>query len=357
MTEREKAGEDAAKHSGEVLRYLDRLYAEGGRHSACRATNPNELDEWQRRARPKLRELIGLELITEASKNHRVEANLGPREDLGEYTRQRGSLASEPNVEIPFWILRPKKGGPRPLGIFPHGHSDYGMDSYAGIAHDEQAAARNEREQRDVAVQAVQRGFVAIAPNTRGFRPAVIPDLNGRHGNRDCRSHLLHCLLAGRTPIGERVWDMMNLITWGRNLPDVAEDKVLMMGNSGGGVVTIYTAACDTRVRVAVPSCSFCTYVGRGGLIHHCDCNAVPGILSFGEFYDVAGLIAPRHLCIVNGRMDRLFPSDEVDRAFAALARVYRSAGALDHLTHRWGEGGHRFYGELMWPFVEKALS
>ena len=43
-------------------------------------------------------------------------------------------------------------------------------------------------------------------------------------------------------------------------------------------------------------------------------CNAVPGILRFGEFWDVAGLIAPRHLCIVNGRKDGLFPVAEVER-------------------------------------------
>ena len=158
-----------------------------------------------------------------------------------------------------------------------------------------------------MAVQAARHGVLAIAPTTRGFEPAAVPDINGRHGRADCRSQLVHCLLAGRTAMGERVWDMERLIDWAAGLPEVDSRRILMMGNSGGGMVTIYAAACDTRIAVAVPSCSFCTLVGQTGLVHHCDCNAVPGIGTFGEFYDVAGLIAPRHLLVVNGREDPLF--------------------------------------------------
>ena len=90
-------------------------------------------------------------------------------------------------------------------------------------------------------------------------------------------------------------------------------------------------------------------------MIHHCDCNAVPGILRFGEIWDVAGLIAPRHLCIVNGKQDRLFPVPEVDRAVKGIARLYEIAGVPDHIEHHYGAAGHRFYSDLMWPFVEKV--
>jgi hypothetical protein len=119
--------------------------------------------------------------------------------------------------------------------------------------------------------------------------------------------------------------------------------------------LTLYAAACDTRITIAVPSCSFCTIVGESGRIHHCDCNAVPGILAFGEFHDVAGLIAPRHLLTVNGRTDALFPLSEVDRAAAAVAAVYEAAGAPERYAHRYGDGGHRFYKGIMWEFIERV--
>jgi hypothetical protein len=275
---------------------------------------------------------------------------------MGSYTRRLGHLHSEPDVVIPFWLLVPKGEGPFPLGLFPHGHESYGMDTYAGIWDSEEARQRIEHEDRDVAVQAVRRGFLAIAPATRGFAPAALPDVTGRHGNRDCRSQLVHCLLAGRTAIGERVWDLQCLIDWACARRDIDPRRVLMMGNSGGGVATLYAAACDTRVTIVVPSCSFCSLVSGEGHVHHCDCNTVPGIVGWGSIHDIAGLVAPRHLLIVNGREDALFPVSEVDRAVEGVRQIYGTARAGDRFVHRYGNGGHRFYKDLMWPFIEQAL-
>lgn len=343
-------------HTGDVIKYLNSLYHEDKRLFACHADDPEAVEEWQQRARPALRGLIGFDRIQQDQGAHQVIVELGDPDDMGEYTRQLGYLHSEPHVKIPLWFLKPKATGVFPLGIFPHGHSKRGFDAHVGISHDEQTRLRIQNEERDVAVQAVKRGFVAIAPTTRGFEPAAVPDVNSRHGDRDCRSQLMHCLLAGRTSIGERVWDMAKLMDWAADLPYVDPERILMMGNSGGGVVTIYSAACDTRITVAVPSCSFCTFAGENGLIHHCDCNAVPGILTFGEFWDVAGLIAPRHLCIVNGKQDSLFPNHEVDRAVEGVRRIYESAGVSERFAHHYGEGGHRFYSDLMWPFIQRAI-
>lgn len=338
-------------------RYWARLYAAESRRYACRAQTPEELSVWQAEARPFLRELIGLDSIHRSVYGHECTVDLSEPEVLDGYTRQLGHLHSEPDVSVPFWMLRPDGPGPFPLGIFPHGHEQRGMDTYAGIYHNEEKRRQIEREERDVAVQAVRRGVLAIASTTRGFAPASVPDTTGRHGKQDCRSQLIHCLLAGRTAIGERVWDLSRLLDWASARPDVASDRVLMMGNSGGGMTTLYASACDTRVSVAVPSCSFCTFASEEGYIHHCDCNTVPGILGFGEFHDIAGLIAPRHLLVVNGRADPLFPLAEVDRAVAGCRRIYAVTGVSGRFEHQYGTGGHRFYKDLMWPFIEPALA
>lgn len=345
-----------SEHEPRVLRYLQRLCAPGQAQCACRATSVEEFDVWQAKARPALRRLIGLERIAEEAAGHKPYVVLGAAEEMGDYTRQAGVLYSEPDVEIAFWLLVPNASGPHPLGVFPHGHEDFGKDTYAGIWRDEAKRQRMMAEDRDVAVQAVKQGFVAIAPTTRGFAPANVPDVNARHDKRSCRCQMIHCLLAGRTAIGERVWDLERLIDWATARTDVDDTRVLMMGNSGGGVATLYASACDTRVSVAVPSCSFCTYVGERGLVHHCDCNTVPGILRFGEFYDVAGLIAPRPLLTVNGSEDTLFPLSEVERAFEGTRRIYAAAGVPERYRGVYGEGGHRFYSDLMWPFVREAM-
>jgi hypothetical protein len=150
---------------------------------------------------------------------------------------------------------------------------------------------------------------------------------------------------------------MQRLIDWASSLDEVDARDIVMMGNSGGGVLTTFAAACDERIGIAVSSCAYSPFVGMDGKIQHHDCNAVPGIMTFGEFWDVAGLIAPRHFLAVHGRYDQLKATEEVDRAVRELRRIYEAVDAAGHFEQLYGNGGHRFYGSLMWPFINAALN
>ena len=345
------------QHPEEVAAHLQRLYAAKHRRFAWRDDYPGGFAKWEKEWRPELRKLIGLDRIGALSGLHIPIVSLHePVEDLGDVTRQRGEIETEPHVTIPFWIVKPKGDGPFPFAITPHGHDHIGHDTSAGVAHSEGHEKKIIAQDRDVAVQAAKHGFLAIAPATRGLAVDGVPDVFDRHGKRDCRSQLMHCLLAGRTAIGERVWDMQRIMDWALARPDVKADHLLMMGNSGGGFVTMYAAACDERIRIAVPSCSFSLLVSSEGRIYQCDCNTVPGMLQYGEMYDVVGLIAPRHLLIVNGHGDSLHDDDDVMRSSAGVKKIYEAAGVPERFDHRWGNDGHRFYKDLMWPFIRKAM-
>ena len=348
---------DFNAYPARVAKYLQRVNHEGQHRYSFRDDYPGGFAKWREDARQELIALIGLDKIASQAAGFEAKVELGAAEDLGSYTRQQGHIDTEPSVRIPFWLLRPKGDGPFPLGIFPHGHDERGHDTTAGAFHNQAHRRKALAEDRDVAVQAARQGFVAVAPATRGLATDGVPDLYGRHGERNCRSHLMHCLLAGRTAIGERVWDMQRILDWAVGLGKVDRRRVLMMGNSGGGMVTLYTAACDPRITVAVPSCSFTTLTSPAGYIYHCDCNMVPGLLAFGDLPDVAGLIAPRALLAVNGRKDRLHSPTDIERAAARVHAIYEAAGAADRFEHRWGQQGHRFYADLMWPFVLAAMA
>lgn len=339
-----------------VIKYLGRIYAEEHRQYAFRDDYPGGIAQWRTDARDELARLLGLDTIVASVGNHRPTVKLDQAQDLGDYTRRKGTIETEPDVKIPFWLLEPKGTGPWPLAILPHGHDPVGHDTYAGVYANDQLREKALSQDRDVAVQAVKRGFVAVAPATRGLSTDGVPDLYQRHGNRACRSQLMHCLLAGRTAIGERVWDMQRVLDWAAKLPQVDDRHVLMMGNSGGGMVTIYAAACDRRITIAVPSCSFAPLTSPGGYIFHCDCNLVPGIMKFGDLSDVAGLISPRHLLAVSGHGDSLHSDSAVNGAAGRVRRVYIAAGCPRRFEHRWGDDGHRFYKDLIWPFILNAL-
>ena len=346
------------KHPDEVERYLKGVYAEQNQQHTFRADRPGSFQGWHADAQIALLQLTGLDNIAKHVASHKPTVELDEIQDRSEYTIRNGRIETEPSINIPFWLLRPKGKGPFPLAVLPHGHERHGHDTYAGVYHDGVHREKTLSQDRDVAVQAVKRGFLAIAPAIRGLATAAngVPDVFNRHGSRDCRSHFMHCLLAGRTAIGERVWDVSRLIDWAADLPDVNAENVLMMGNSGGGVVTMYAAACDERITIAVPSCSFSVIASREGRIYHCDCCAIPGILNWGELYDVCGLVAPRHLLAVNGVKDKLHSATDINRSADRVRAIFNAAGADDHFRHRWGPEGHRFYKRLMWPFVMNAM-
>ena len=81
-----------------------------------------------------------------------------------------------------------------------------------------------------------------------------------------------------------------------------------------------------------------------------------PGLMELGGLPDVAGLIAPRYLLAVNGRKDTLFSQKDIEQAAATVRGIYRAADCPEHFEHRWGAEGHRFYKDLMWPFVLRAF-
>lgn len=335
--------------------YIRRMQSSQHRAHACRARTPEDVEAWQSTARPALRRLVGLDRIAAQAQGYSGLVHVEDAEDLGDVTRAKGCIETEPGVQLPFWLLRPHGNGPFPLAVTPHGHDSRGFDSSAGIPHDGWTMDHILSEDRDVAVQAARDGFLAIAPATRGIAVGGLEDVDARYG-KNCRAHALHCMMAGRTSIGERVWDMQRIVDWATQRPDVDGRHILMLGNSGGGVVTLYAAACDTRIGIAIPSCAFNQLVTPDGRMNHCDCNVVPGILGFGEVWDIAGLICPRHLLIVNGRTDEGRTGEPVDTAFENVRTIYAAGGAKRRADLQYGDAGHRFYKDLMWPFVHAAL-
>jgi hypothetical protein len=226
-----------------------------------------------------------------------------------------------------------------------------------GIARDEQERASIAMGERDIAVQAVERGYLTIAPTTRAFGETRTREDKEQDNVNSCRTQLMHDLLVGRTPIGDRVWDISRLIDWALETQNVDGERIAVTGNSGGGTVSLFAAACDTRISVAVPSSYFCTFVGSIGSIHHCGCNYVPGILRLGEMYDVAGLVAPRPFCAIAGKDDTIFPIEHVRFAFNRLQRVYEVAGVPDRCALYVGNQGHRYYKDGAWPFIQKHFA
>ncbi|RKY65234.1 MAG: hypothetical protein DRP99_00550 [Candidatus Latescibacterota bacterium] len=332
----------------------DRLFDEVHMEFSFRAKTPEEARAWGRAFRHRLWEVLGLYRIE-------VPNDLEPEQveeaDCGDHVRQKWYVTTEPGVRVPFYLLKPKGAtGRLPLVLTPHGHNPTGKELYVGIWHTKEEREEIEEGERDIAVQAVREGYIAIAPDMRGFSELMRED-DRREGKRNsCRTMLMHDLLFGRTLVGDRVHDVMRLIDYALTREDVDPERIAITGNSGGGTVSLFAAACDVRIKVSVPGSYFCTFRASIGSIYHCECNYIPDILTLGEMYDVAGLIAPRPFCAVNGREDPIFPIEATKEAYEKLRKVYEVFGVPERCELYVGDGGHRYYKDGAWSFIRKWL-
>lgn len=334
--------------------YFNELYNNAEMRYAFKGGSKEEFTAWQEEFRPKLMEKLGVTKIARQLEGFAPRAEKIDSEDLGYARRERWVIWTEPNVPLPFIIMFPKEERERyPLMISPHGHGK-NTEVYAGVYHSADEEKRYLEREYGISVDGAKHGFIAIAPTTRGFGKTRTPEDIEKDATCSCRTLMLHDLLVGRTPIGDRVWDVMKLIDWSLDELPVDPEKIVVYGNSGGGTVTLFAGACDERITASIPSSYFCTFTGSIGSIRHCECNYIPDILEYGEMADIAGLTAPRLFCATNGRYDAIFPAEESEKAFAHLQTIYQAAGVPDNCELYFGEGGHRVYRDGAYDFLRK---
>jgi dienelactone hydrolase len=334
--------------------HFDSLYKYAKAEFQFCGSEQKDFEKWKEVFLPHLKKALGLDKLESQLVNYIPRTEKKASEDRDNFTLERWIIWTEPDIPLPVVVLIPKnKAGKLPLVITTHGHGK-NADQYEGIYPRVVDKLSPEQTELSISVQAVNEGYIAIAPTMRAFGDTRTEYDKQNNNSFSCRDQLMHDLLVGRTPIGDRVWDMSKILDWAiENLP-VDKHKVAITGNSGGGTVSLFAAVCDNRITVAVPSSYFCTFTGSIGTIAHCDCNYIPGILDLGEMSDVAGLIAPRPLCVINGKEDTIFPIEETRKAFAHLKTIYTAAGVPDDVVLYEGDGGHKYYKEGAWPFIKK---
>ena len=306
---------------------------------------------WQQQARARLATLLGLDRIAPAEQD---EFTLLSTEECEGFTDYALRFQSEQGYFVPCHLWVPKgKVGKLPTVICLQGHSTgYHISMGRPIySRDEGLISGGDR---DFAVQIVKEGYCALCIEQRNFGECS----NIENKKLGCTVPSLSALLFGRTTIGERVFDIMRAIdVLPKHFPMINTDAIACMGNSGGGTATIYAAAMEERICLAMPSCALCTYKDSIGAMHHCSCNFVPNIALDFDMGDLCGLIAPRPLIVVSGAQDNIFPRDGVAESVAIAKNYYRAACAPDDACI-WLEGteGHRFYAALSWPTFRKLL-
>jgi len=298
----------------------------------------------------KLRELIAMPKPLAECKPIIVETCT----DDPRFDEVRFLFESEPDFFIPAHLIYPKQiTGKIPLVVCLQGHSTGMHVSLAREAYPSRKPIAVEGD-RDFCIQAVARGYAALALEQRGFG-----ELSYKEDGKNCCHELSwQAALVGKTLLGQRLCDISNAITATTSaFAFIDASKIGAMGNSGGGTSSYYAACFDERIKVSMPSSSFCSVTDAWGGIRHCGCSYIHGMLNFFEMADVAVMIAPRYLIAVNGIYDHLQPFAATEREFERVKAIFEKAGAPDHCQLVVGPEGHRFYADLAWDVFDRFIN
>ena len=317
------------------------------------ATNEAAARLWQKRVRRKLTELLGgFPSIRSALQARTLETKR-----FSGYTREKIIFQSRDNLSVFGYLLLPEKiSSPVPAIVCLPGHGR-GCDDIVGIAENGQQRETKSGYARDFAVQVVEHGYAAFAIEQLAFG-CRRDDATRRKGagQSSCQPAAGAALLFGQTMIGWRVWDVMRAIDYLLTRSQVDSSRIATMGISGGGTVSLFSAALDERIKVGVVSGYFNTFRDSIVSLSHCIDNYVPGILNYIEMYDIAGLVAPRGLFAESGTRDPIFPIHGSQEAAKKAQQIYSAFGATDKFGHEVFDDEHVFYGKGAFEFLKKML-
>lgn len=278
---------------------------------------------WQAALRERLRPLLRVEDL--AGRDIPLEPELGePRQESG-YVIQEGRIRATEARMINMVVARPDKGQPPfPSVVCIHGHGSNRMTPFDSAA----------RQYKQFGAALTRRGFIVVSTDV------------GQHEVRE----------AGRTLMGERLWDLMRCVDYLQSLPDADPARIGCAGLSLGGEMAMWLAAMDTRIAATV-SAGFLTMMDQMEQ-NHCMCWKFDGLRALVDFPDIYALIAPRPLQCQNGLQEpeTQFTVPLARHALAEITPAYADLGAPENVQLHVHPGGHEIDLDAMTAFLEAHL-
>lgn len=313
--------------------------------------------KWKKEIKEKFIELTGLDDI--ALNACEPELDIESDEMKDGYREIKFTFYSEVGSVVPCYLLIPDlKKEKYPVVITLQGHTP-GYHVSMNIQKFEED--KKYLPHNACAIQAVKEGYVALAIEQRGrgirsaentpFRRVYLDKMVNR-----CYYEAITGILMGRTLLGERCWDVSRAIDVLSNFPECDLDKIAITGNSGGGTASYYATCYDERIKICIPSSSFCPFKESIFRFYHCSCNYIPHAYKYFDMQDVSCLIAPRPLTIVAGQLDPSFLIEGVHRGYETVKGVYEKAGAKDNCSLVIMPLGHWWDPTVIWPEMKKAM-
>lgn len=274
-------------------------------------------------------------------------------------TMQRIEYTSEEGLVTPAYYLRPEGAeGMLPAVVAVTGHG-YGHRDCVGLNADGTIMEELEGNYtHKFALRLCERGFAVIAPEPFGFGDLRLEeDIKRAPGASSCDRINGFLTMLGRSTGGVRVVQAMRAIDALEALGGVDMNRIGIMGISGGGLVTEFTAALDERIRACVVSGYANTFRDSVMAMPHCVDNFFMGMVDELEMPDILASIAPMPMLWEAGDKDPIFPFYAVQAAYAQVQAVYAHENVSGNLALDGFQGGHMISGVKAYDFLWNALT
>jgi dienelactone hydrolase len=326
-----------------------------------------DLQAWQKLARPRVLDHLYYS-PPPASASPRVIR----RTDRTDYIEEYLTFQTTPDLRVPAYVLIPKNAAlPAPGIVVLHCHGGayvWGKEKVVAVENEHPALSEFKKglyEGTSIANELVRRGYVVITIDMFywGERRMVLDDDPSAYrepqtmtsedvqtfNRRSSQSEQLvarSLMTAGITWPGVVLWDDLRTLDYLASRPEVDRRRLGCVGLSVGGYRSFVLAALDPRIKAAVDvgwMTSYASNIRRHvmntiGFTFH-----IPGLYRYLDLPDLAALIAPRSVFVINGTRDTLFPPDGVDKAHRKIEACFQKAGVAEHQRCRMYDAPHQF--------------
>ncbi|MEA2013108.1 MAG: acetylxylan esterase [Verrucomicrobiota bacterium] len=181
-----------------------------------------------------------------------------------------------------------------------------------------------------------QNGFVVfiIDPISQGERRQFFPRDGGKRPSL-CHAHNImgnQMLLTDDFFGTWRVWDAIRALDYLLSRDEIDENHIGVTGNSGGGTLSSFLAALDSRITMAAPSCYICSIEANTENEMPTDAEQnPPGILKAGlDHVDLLLAHAPRPTLIL-GQYHDFFSAKYTEKASNEMKNIYTLLGKKEN--------------------------
>jgi len=251
--------------------------------------------------------------------------------------------------------------GPLPGLLCWHGHGLHGKEPVMGNASSDAIRSSIADHNYDYGHQMAEAGFATFAIDWIGCgerNDNAKPHFFHHNASRDwCNLYYLNATMLGMTSLSINLAHGRAATDFALTLPEIDATRLGVMGLSGGGTMTLWTALTDPRFRAAEIIC-YSDLWERFGIrdLNYCGMQVAPGLLKLVDLPDLQGLLAPLPLLIDIGVQDKCFHVDNALTCFRQVEAIYQAAGAGDHLHLDLFPGDHGWGGNLSREFFRKYL-